>query len=129
MSELITYGIVVHLVCDWLLQNAWMADNKANLNHPAAWVHSGIHFVGALIVFPPLFALLIGLTHILIDTRKPLKWWRGAFGQTSLPVEVHKPLSEQDALNIAIASQVAIWGDQVAHVAVIALVALAVTYG
>lgn len=110
-AELITYGIVVHLVCDWLLQNAWMADNKASLLHPAAWVHSGIHFVGALLVFPPLFALLIGLTHILIDTRKPLKWWRAFYRQTTDPAN---PAS----------MHVAIWGDQVAHFSVIALAAL-----
>lgn len=123
-SELIVYGVVVHLVCDWLLQNAWMSDNKASLNHPAAWVHSGIHFVWLLLVFPPLIALVIALTHILIDTRRPLKWWRAVFGQTVLPTKVHEPLNADDVLKIAIASQVAIWGDQVCHIAVIALTAL-----
>ena len=110
-AELIIYGIVVHLFVDWLLQNEWMAVNKVSLKHLAAWAHSGLHFIGALLVFPLPFALIIGVTHLLIDTRKPLIWWRRVYRQTA------------DAANPA-SLHVAIWTDQVAHITVIALVAL-----
>jgi hypothetical protein len=128
MNDLIIYGIVVHLFCDWMLQNDWMAREKMWLSRSwAGWLHGLIHFVGVLLVFPFWWALVIALLHIVIDTRVPLKWWRGFYRQTSLPKAVHDPLDEDDALKIAVASQVAIWGDQVAHITVIALVALAVT--
>lgn len=109
MANLIVYGIVVHLVCDWLLQNDWMARNKANLTHPAAWSHGGVHLVGMLLIFAPWYALAIALTHMLIDTRVPLMWWRRVYRQT-------------DTGDVAL--HVAIWTDQVAHIAVIALAAL-----
>lgn len=108
-SDLIVYGIVIHLVCDWLLQNEWMALNKTNLTRPAAWVHGGIHFAGMLLIFAPWPALALALVHMLIDTRVPLTWWRRVFRQT-------------DTGDVAL--HVAIWTDQVAHIAVIALIAL-----
>lgn len=108
-SGLLLYAIVVHLVCDWLLQNHWMANHKHNLRHPAAWTHGGIHFIGMLLVFPPLWALVIALTHMLIDTRVPLNWWRRVYRQTTEGVY---------------APHVAIWGDQVAHIGILALIAL-----
>ena len=100
-------ALVWHLVADWLLQNEWM-QNKTNLLHPAAWVHSGIHLLGLLVLFPTWLALLVGLSHLLIDTRKPLIWWRTFFRQT------------QDPSNPA-SMHVAFWGDQVAHIAIIAI--------
>lgn len=110
-TQLLVWGIVMHLVIDWLLQNDWQARNKPNLLHPAAYVHSGIHLVGLLFIFPWHAALVIAITHLLIDTRKPLAWWRRFFRQTQ----------EGD-----VALHVAVWGDQVAHIAIIAIAALAV---
>lgn len=112
MSDLIILGIVIHLVCDWLLQNHWMATNKANLRHPAGYVHAGIHTLGLLLVFPPAWALAIGIIHLLVDTRVPLIWWRRVFRQTT-----EGPY----------AVPVAIWGDQVVHITVITIVAYLIT--
>jgi hypothetical protein len=111
--KLIVCGLVAHWVFDWLLQNHWMAQNKASLLHPASWVHSGIHLLGLLVVFYPIWwvAVLIGITHILIDTRVPLIWWRKFYKQTTTG----------DA-----AMHVAMWGDQVLHVTVLAIAALIV---
>lgn len=86
-----------------------MADNKSSLLHPAAYVHSGIHFVGLLLIFPPLAALAIAIIHLLIDTRAPLRWWRKVYRQTQEgPAAMH----------------VAMWSDQVLHITVLAVVAL-----
>lgn len=128
--ELIVVGILLHLVADWFFQNEWMANNKArrrpepnltNLSsfdrgevwwdrHPAAWVHAGIHTLIQVPIFGP-FALIIGILHLVIDTRTPLEWWGRVFKQTS---------------EGAVAMHIAIWRDQVAHFVVIALVALLV---
>lgn len=104
-------ALVVHLVCDWLLQNEWMAMNKTDLKHPAAWVHSGIHAIGLTFAFPVWIAVIIGLTHLLIDTRTPLVKWRQLIKQTTDPANpatIH----------------VAFWGDQVAHIGVLAMAVL-----
>jgi hypothetical protein len=111
-TVLLVWGVMVHLVADWLLQNEWMALNKADLRHPAAWVHSGIHTVGLLLIFTWPAALLIGLTHLLIDTRRPLLWWMRVVKQ--MPAAERLPIVE-------------IWLDQVMHSTVIAAVALMFT--
>lgn len=108
MIDLIVRGILVHLFADWFLQNEWMAINKVNLRHPAAWVHAGIHTVLMLLVFHPLIAFFIGIAHLLIDTRVPLAWWRKVYGQTTEGI---------------FAIHVAIWEDQVAHILIVALAA------
>jgi hypothetical protein len=74
-TELLVWGAVVHLIGDFLLQTEWMAQHKYNLRHPASWVHSGIHGLLLLLVFPPAAALTIGLVHLWIDTRIPVLWW------------------------------------------------------
>lgn len=108
-TTLLAFGIAIHLFCDWILQNDWMARNKSSLLHPASWVHSGIHFLGLLLIFQWWVALLIAVTHILIDLRFPLVWWRSFYKQTTEgPVALH----------------VALWGDQVAHITVLAIAAL-----
>lgn len=109
IDHLLLWGIVIHLFCDWILQNHWMAQNKSNLLHPASYVHSGIHLVGLLLIFPWYAALAIALSHLLIDTRKPLLWWRVFFRQTQTG---------------DVALHVALWSDQVAHIVVIAIAAL-----
>ncbi|CAN5409167.1 hypothetical protein BH10CHL1_BH10CHL1_06580 [soil metagenome] len=106
---LLVWGIVVHLIADWLLQNDWMAIHKVDLRHPAAWAHSGIHALGLCLVFVWPVALLIGITHLLIDTRKPLLWW----------MRVVKQMPTTPRLLI-----VEIWLDQVMHIAVLAITVL-----
>lgn len=106
---LLVWGVMVHLVADWLLQNEWMAQHKVHLRHPAAWVHSGIHTAGLLLVFTWPVALLIGVTHLLIDTRKPLLWWMRVIKR--MPPATRLPIVE-------------IWLDQVMHVTVLAGAAL-----
>ncbi|MFN8444100.1 MAG: DUF3307 domain-containing protein [Caldilineaceae bacterium] len=108
-TDLLVWGIIVHLVADWLLQTEWMATFKMNLRHPAAWVHSGIHTVGFCFIFIWPLAVLIGFTHLLIDTRKPLLWWMKVIKQ--MPADVHFPIVE-----VAL--------DQVMHVTVVAGAAL-----
>lgn len=103
------WGVTIHLIVDWLLQNHWMATYKASLRHPAAWVHAGLHTLALLLIFPPLYALAIGIIHLLIDTRVPLMWWRKTYRQTQTG---------------DVALHVAIWGDQVVHWAVICGAAL-----
>ncbi|MEX1247112.1 MAG: hypothetical protein WEA61_01400 [Anaerolineales bacterium] len=76
MAELFIAGLIVHLVVDWFLQADWVSANKSSLRHPAAWVHSGLYVLGNLLVFSPLIAVLLGLSHMLLDTRVPLRWWR-----------------------------------------------------
>lgn len=108
-TSLLIWGIAIHLFCDWILQNDWQARNKSNLLHPAAYVHSGIHFVGLLLIFSPVWALVIALVHLLIDTRVPLQFWRKIYRQTTTG---------------DVALHVAMWGDQVCHITVLAIAAL-----
>lgn len=123
MSDLFILGICAHLFADWFLQNEWQAQNKTSLKHPAAWIHSGIHVVLLAFVFPGWVALAIGVTHILIDTRKPLQWWRKAIGQTVYkPVEEWAgiyPVQESDFCHNSAAFAVVFWQDQVAHILII----------
>jgi hypothetical protein len=107
-ERLFVRGLVAHLVADWLLQNDWMARHKHRIDHPAAWVHSGLQAAALAAVFGPALGLVLGVAHLVVDLRKPLQWWRGAIRQTvDGPVALH----------------VAIWGDQVVHLAAIALAA------
>jgi hypothetical protein len=107
-TDRLVWGVVAHEVADWLLQNHWMATNKANPNHPAGIVHAGIHALAMMFVFPVRVSLLLGAVHYLIDLRCILAWWRKFYQQTQ----------EGEA-----AMHVAIWGDQVAHVVTIAITA------
>ncbi len=109
MAELFLKALIVHLVADWFLQSDWMSENKIDLDHPAAWVHSGIHTAGNLLVFPIWAALLISFSHLLIDTRKPLIWLRQLFRQN--PQGAVAPVFE-------------IWQDQAAHIIILAAAAL-----
>ncbi len=111
-TELVVWGLVAHLVADWLLQTDWMAQNKASLAHPAAWVHGAIHAGALSLVFGWGAAVVIGMSHILIDTRRPLGFYRK-----------HMRIQGTEAT----ALHVAVWVDQVAHVAIIAAAALATT--
>jgi hypothetical protein len=112
-TNLLLWGLVAHLFDDWFLQNDWMAKYKTSLRHPAAWVHSGIHLIALLFVFPPVVALALAVSHLLIDTRVPLAWWRRFYRQTSDPANpVFVPF--------------AMWQDQAAHILCLAVAALLV---
>lgn len=52
-----------------------MAVNKVNLRHPSGYVHAGVYTLFMLPLFPWALALLIGVTHLFIDTRVPVQWW------------------------------------------------------
>jgi hypothetical protein len=163
-TDLLLWGIVVHLVIDWLAQNEWMAVNKAKRRsrhlrhdygprgaedtrrhsihltneqgpwwdrHPAAYVHAGLHGAAQLLVFPWWAALAIGVAHLLIDTRVPVRWWSKLIRQTQ-PVK-HSLSSPElqwqiplPAEVLDIGAEVRIWADQVWHIAVVAVLALVV---
>lgn len=103
------WGLVAHLIADWLFQNTWMAQYKTNLKHPAAWVHAGIHTILYLFIFPLPVAITLGVIHMLIDTRKPLEWWGKYMSQT---------------YEGEVAMHIRIWRDQVLHIVFLALAAL-----
>src|SRR5690242_18381553 len=105
-TDLLAWGLVAHLVADWVFQNEWQALGKVSLRHPAAYVHSGIHLVALACVFKWPVAVALAITHLLIDTRVPLQFWGRVIKQT-----VDGP----------IAMHIAIWRDQVAHIALVAL--------
>jgi hypothetical protein len=109
-THLLVWAIVVHLIADWPLQTEWMALHKADLRHPAGWAHSGIHAALLLLVFPWPVALGVGLTHLLIDTRRPLNWWMA-----------HVKHMQRTTPGYA---DVELWMDQVFHVVVLAAAVL-----
>lgn len=126
MADLFVLGLIAHLVADWFLQNAWQANNKSNLRHPAAWVHWCLHNACMLVAWwytnphatvASLWgALIVPVTHLLIDTRKPLVWWRKLIGQT-----VVDPEQDPGSFHNQAATHVAFWQDQAAHIIVLGI--------
>ena len=111
LAHYFVLGLLAHIVADAFLQNEWMALGKVNLKHPAAYVHSGLHLAAYLLVFPWPVAAVLGISHLLIDTRKPLRWWRKLIQQTNDPANpVFIPF--------------ALWQDQEAHMLCLILAAL-----
>ena len=108
MADLFVQALMVHLVGDWILQSDRVARLKTDLRQPAAWQHSGIHALGLLLVFPPAVALLVALSHLLIDTRRPLLWLRQVLGQ--------QPEGDRGR-------NFEIWQDQVVHLLVLFMAA------
>ena len=82
-TELLVWALIAHVVADWLLQTDWMAVNKVNLRHPAGYVHAGVYTLFMLPLFPWFLALLIGVTHLFIDTRGPVHWWMRSIKRVS----------------------------------------------
>lgn len=105
MLTVFEQALVMHLIGDWLLQNHWMAENKPNLKHPAAWIHTGVHVVLLSLVLGIQAGVILGILHMIVDTRGPLIWWRRVFGMTT-----EGPFAQP----------VAIWSDQVLHIVCIA---------
>jgi hypothetical protein len=110
-TDLLVWGTVVHLVVDWLFQNEWIAEHKADLRHPAGYIHAAAHGAALLLVFPAPAALVLGVAHLLIDTRRPLHWWAAVMSQSA-----GGPL----------AGPIHIWRDQTLHIATLAVAALIV---
>jgi len=109
-TDVLIWAVVIHLVVDWFLQTEWMATNKTNLKHPAAYVHSGLHTLGMLLIFPWWLALGVGFTHLLIDTRKPVTWWIETIKQMPPTTPIY--------------SQVEMWLDQIMHVLMLVIAVL-----
>lgn len=99
-TGLLAWGLVAHLIADWLLQNGWLARHKSERRtrgwpmpdrwwdrHPAAYVHAGIHAVALTFVFG-LASLPLAVAHLLIDTRVPVAWWSRVTRQTQPKVPV-----------------------------------------
>lgn len=109
-ADILVWATAIHMAMDWLFQTDWMARNKTNLRHPAAYVHSGLHTLGLLLVFPWFIALGVGISHLLIDTRKPVTWWIESVKQMprSTPTYTH----------------VEIWLDQIFHMAMLVIAVL-----
>lgn len=98
-TGLLVWGLVAHLIADWLLQNWWLARHKSERlvrtsrplgllteswwwkRHPAAYVHAGIHAVALALVFG-LASLPLAIAHLLVDTRVPVEWWSRLIRQT-----------------------------------------------
>ncbi|MHC1764466.1 MAG: DUF3307 domain-containing protein [Verrucomicrobiia bacterium] len=98
-------ALVAHLVADWLLQNDWMALHKADLRHPAGWVHASIHAVLLGLALGWKGGLVLGTLHLLIDTGRPLSWWIRIFKKSD---------------DAPLAGVIRLWTDQVLHIALIA---------
>ncbi len=83
--------LVGHIIGDWILSNGWFAVNKHRLTHTASWIHAVINGLSAAIMgtvadLPfATVALTIGVTHLLIDTRKPIRWFMRITGKDDLP--------------------------------------------
>lgn len=129
-SELMIWGLVLHLVADWPLQNDWMAQNKANLRHPAGYVHAGIHGVLLAIIFGWVW-IPLAIAHLLIDTRKPVAWWSKLVGQTQPSGKQGTTwggyLDQRPFDVVDVGMEVRFWTDQVFHIATIAIAALLVS--
>ena len=98
-------GLVAHLIADWILQNDWMARHKTRISHPAAWTHAGAHAVCLGIALGWQAGLVLGLVHLLIDTRVPVAWWMRVFKQCGQASD---------------AGAIALWLDQTLHIICIA---------
>ena len=99
-------GFVAHLIADWILQNDWMALNKTDLRHPAAWTHASIHGVCLGLALGWWAGVVLGIVHLLIDTRVPVNWWMRTFKRCHETSE---------------SKLIAVWLDQTLHIVSIAV--------
>jgi hypothetical protein len=94
---LFSWLLVGHLVADWMLQNDWMARNKqSRWFSPAILVHCTVYtlilVLSLWLAAPPdaelsrylSFALLIFLSHWLIDAGRLATHWMGLLQQSPL---------------------------------------------
>jgi uncharacterized protein DUF3307 len=123
-SELLVWGIVLHLIADWPLQNDWMSNNKQNLFHPAGYFHASIHGVLLALVFG-LAAVPLAVIHFLIDTRKPVQWWSRLIRQTQPKGFGIRIIGQEHPVSLYdVGLEVRIWTDQVFHIICVAVAAL-----
>ena len=130
-SDMLVWGIVLHLIADWPLQNDWMARNKAKMLHPAGYVHALIHGFFLSFIFGWAFAPL-ALAHLLIDFRKPVQWWSKLVRQTQPKNRIfyQRIQTWQTAEEIPIYDvglEVRFWTDQVFHIICVAVAALLIS--
>lgn len=152
-SDLLIWGMVLHFIADWPLQNDWMANNKAHQRprwrrrwndhsdnqprsrwwdrHPAAYAHSGIHGLLLALVFGWV-AIPLAVAHLVIDTRTPVVWWSKLIRQTQPYGHIVRAfLTNKNDMGIAplydVGTEVRFWTDQVIHIACIAVTAILVT--
>jgi hypothetical protein len=155
-SDLLVWGIVLHLIADWPLQNDWMANNKMKRfdpegtamgsdpgwlylhllwiwRHPAAYVHAGIHCALLALVFGWV-AIPLAVVHLIIDTRVPVVWWSSKVIKQTQPknniLYSNSSLAENEVHEIPVydvGMEVRFWTDQVFHITCIAVAALLVT--
>jgi hypothetical protein len=147
-SDLLVWGIVLHLIADWPLQNDWMANNKARmlhrhghtrwwLRHPAAYVHAYIHGVLLALVFG-WAAIPLAIIHLIIDTRTPVVWWSKLVKQTQPQTSwINLPRYDEYGVLILgsmesiviydVGTEVRFWTDQVFHIFCIAVAALLIS--
>lgn len=126
-SDLLVWGIVLHLIADWPLQNDWMAKHKQSPLHPALYVHGCIHGLLLALVFG-WAAIPLSAVHMLIDTRRPIVWWCKLMRQTP-PRNFGIRITEQPhpVLLYDMGMEVRLWTDQVFHITCVAAAALLVT--
>lgn len=142
-TGLMIWGLVIHLIADWPLQNDWMAKNKMKradlgeipgdgmmfppgrmrpytiwfIRHPAAYVHASIHGFLLALVFGWI-AIPLAVVHLIIDTRWPVVKWSKFIGQTQPDAHIRTLVD--------IGTEVRFWTDQVFHIICIAVAALLV---
>lgn len=135
-SDILVWGIVLHLIADWPLQNDWMAQNKMKradvwyIRHPAAYVHAGIHGILLALIFG-WAAIPLAWIHLIIDTRVPIVWWGTKVVKQTQPQGKMAWAYRENHGNEMIPAydmgiEVRIWTDQVFHIACLALAALLV---
>lgn len=117
-ATIFVWSLLIHAFVDWFLQSNWQAQNKSSLKHPASWIHSGLHFVFMLIVFPWYLAAFVAVTHLVIDIRKPLVWWRKMARQCQMENPEIYSRNDMNAMHVAF------WQDQMAHWIILGLVSL-----
>lgn len=128
-TDLVIWGIVLHLIADWPFQSDWMAQNKTKLSHPAGYVHAGIHGLFLSIIFG--WAVIpLAFSHLLIDTRKPVQWWGKIIRQRQPANRIIFQRWQYEVEEVPIydmGMEVRIWVDQVFHIVCIAVAALLVS--
>jgi hypothetical protein len=153
-SDLLIWGIVLHLIADWPLQNDWMANHKMHRRvrgvrhgdglmtppqvyqpkerwwdrHPAAYVHAGIHGVLLAIIFGWV-AIPLAVIHLVIDTRTPVVKWSKLIRQTQPQGNIVRAymVNKGDKGTVSlydVGTEVRFWTDQVFHIACVAIAAL-----
>jgi hypothetical protein len=138
-SELMIWGLVLHLIADWPLQNDWMANNKTRradfpyhvwfIRHPAAYVHAGIHWALLSIIFGWV-ALPLAIAHLIIDCRWVVAKWAHLMRQTPSTIFVVTNPMKPEAPKITlmdIGTEVRFWTDQVFHIVCVAIAAVLVS--